>query len=650
MDIRLQSLQLQNFKGCRTAAITLDGKNATIAGRNGAGKTTVADAFTWLLFDKDSTGRTAFQVKPQDADGSEIHNLETAVTATLTVDCQPMSLEKRMTENWTKRRGQAEQVYTGNSTEYRVDGVPRTATEYKKTVAGLVDEGLFRMLTNPEHFNTVMDWKARRAALMAMVDPIGDAALIAGTPALQGLDLQGRTADDMRKVTQDTIRKINEAIKGIPPRIDELMRMQLPEVYDPEQLQSEITAFTQAAQGIEQAAQGSRERMNAHIFAVGKAARLRAELEAMADKLQRAANADRISAQAAIDYKKIELASAKATVKTLHEKAQQLKERYIQIDDTILKLRQEWNEARAQQAPALSEDDITCPTCGQTLPGPMMENAQASARAKFEARKAYDMERIRQGGNAATKEKDATGQQIETTINAAEAAERRADELAAEIAQLVTRAGAADVEINPMLDMDYAAKAAELDTAEKTAQIEPEQMAQEQYDLLQEYRREIDKRRAAMVAMDNWDASRDRIAQLKAEEKNLGAELAKQEGILYQLEELVKARCAAVEESINGLFPTVRWRLFIQQINGGITDTCDCLIGGVPYADANMAARINAGLEIITVLSRWHGVTAPIFIDRAESINRLYPADAQTIALVVTTDEYLTVRKEGTKE
>ena len=95
--------------------------------------------------------------------------------------------------------------------------------------------------------------------------------------------------------------------------------------------------------------------------------------------------------------------------------------------------------------------------------------------------------------------------------------------------------------------------------------------------------------------------------QLKARQKELGALEAKTDGEIMMLERYIAERCKYLETSINGMFPTVRWKLFDTQVNGAIVDTCVCTVWRVPYNDLNNAARINAGLEIINVLCGFYG-------------------------------------------
>jgi hypothetical protein len=154
---------------------------------------------------------------------------------------------------------------------------------------------------------------------------------------------------------------------------------------------------------------------------------------------------------------------------------------------------------------------------------------------------------------------------------------------------------------------------------------------------------------AKLASRAQHEAAVKRIEQLKAKEKELAAQQVEQERLINLIEKFISYKAGLIEEKINAMFPTARFRLFETQINGGIVDCCDCMIGGVPYADANNAARINAGLEIIDVISRAGGITAPIFIDNRESVNQLYDTDAQIINLVVTKDKTLRVETSKSK-
>ena len=97
------------------------------------------------------------------------------------------------------------------------------------------------------------------------------------------------------------------------------------------------------------------------------------------------------------------------------------------------------------------------------------------------------------------------------------------------------------------------------------------------------------------------------------------------------------------ENKVNSLFKTVKFKMFNGLINGGSEETCETLIAGVPYQDANNAAKINSGIDIINVLSEHYQVHAPIFIDNSEAVNEILNSKSQMIKLYVTEDKELKI-------
>ena len=132
-----------------------------------------------------------------------------------------------------------------------------------------------------------------------------------------------------------------------------------------------------------------------------------------------------------------------------------------------------------------------------------------------------------------------------------------------------------------------------------------------------------------------------RIAELEKQEKRLGGEFEELEKGLYLCDLFTKKKVSALTERINGKFKRVRFRLFIEQLNGGLKEDCEVMIPRddgtlVPYTFANNAARINAGLEIINTLAEHWNIRMPVFIDNAESVTHLENSDTQIIRLVVS--------------
>ena len=222
MDIRINRLLLQNFKGIKHLEINADGANLKIYGDNATGKTTVFDAFTWVLFGKDSLGRSDFGIKTQDENGNVIHNLEHTVECELAIDNSILTLKKIYAEKWTKKRGSAEADFSGHETKYFINEVPSTKKEYEQKIAMYIDESLFKTITNPLYFNEHLKWQDRRAILLSLCNEnISDEDILARSPEFSPLldELKGRTVSEYSKIIKSRQSAINDELKAIPQRI-----------------------------------------------------------------------------------------------------------------------------------------------------------------------------------------------------------------------------------------------------------------------------------------------------------------------------------------------------------------------------------------------------------------------------------------------
>lgn len=226
MRIQLQSLILHNFRGIRDLTLNLGGANACISGANAAGKTTIADAFLWLLFNKDSEDRQC-DPKTRDNNDQPIHNLDHEVEVVLTADGRRVTLRKLYKEKWVRSRGKSQQEFEGHTTEYWVNDEPMKAKDFTAYVSGFVGEEIFRLITNPLYFSTNLHWEKRRQILLALCGEVSREAVIsAGGGDLQGLAdlLDGRTAETARKVIQDKRRRTNDELEKIPAQIEAVTR------------------------------------------------------------------------------------------------------------------------------------------------------------------------------------------------------------------------------------------------------------------------------------------------------------------------------------------------------------------------------------------------------------------------------------------
>jgi hypothetical protein len=136
----------------------------------------------------------------------------------------------------------------------------------------------------------------------------------------------------------------------------------------------------------------------------------------------------------------------------------------------------------------------------------------------------------------------------------------------------------------------------------------------------------------------------ERTNELRAREKELSQQIADIEKIEFQIEGYTRSFITEVETKVNSMFTMCKFKMFNALINGGTEEACECLVNGVPYSsNLNSAAKLNAGIDLVNVLSGYYNVTAPLFLDNRESTNSIIPTESQVINLVVSKDQVLTV-------
>mgnify|MGYP000974095678 CR=1 FL=1 len=655
--MRLKTLDLKNFKGIKSFTLDTRGGNVSVFGDNATGKTTLFDAFSWLLFDKDSANRKDFDIKTLTEDGQVIHGLDHEVEAVLVLDSgKELTLKKTYREKWTKKRGSAKAEFTGHTVDHFIDGVPVQKKEYDARIADIIDEETFKLLTNPKYFNEHLHWQKRRQILLEVCGDVSDAEVIASDKALARLPeiLGDRSLEDHRKVIAARRAEINKELDRIPVRIDEAARA-LPDLagLDRAVLEKELKELQEQKQ--------AKEREKLRIESGGEIAEKRkalAELDAGLQELKNGLRAD-IDAGMETERSKIrqyrkEADNLKSEIEfrqeSINGKRRMIEARKAEMD----RLRTEWETENARQFEYSAED--TCPTCGQTLPAEQIEAARQKALEQFNTAKAEKLQRISHEGKtlkARVEELEAEIAETEAEIARLEKdlADAEADKAAAQGRLEKLEKQAAEIEQDPAyrerlkerqaLADAIAALEADSGPALEAARAE-----------LAEIEERISSARLQLQKFDDHARGQARIEELKARERELAAEFESLEEELYLTEQFIRCKVKLLEDKINSRFEYARFKLFEIQVNGGISECCETTYKGVPYGSSlNNAARINVGLDIINTLSEHYGFEAPIFVDNREAVTRLIPTRAQLISLVVSEpDKKLRVELEAPAE
>ena len=634
-DIKIKKLVLENFKCHKSLTLELNGRNASVYGDNAAGKTSIYDALTWLLFGKDSkgNGEKNIEIKPLDANGEiRDHLAETAVEAVLLVDGEEITLRRTLKEIWTTKRGHSEQTYDGNTSEYYIDGVPVKKYTFTDKVNELVSEDTFRLLTSVSHFADGISWQDRRAVLFKVASVADDAYIMAQDARFQPL------ADGMGKLSvEDYKKKLTAEKRGyvsdkteIPARISECQKTI-------EDVQGLDFAAARAEVDLLNA---QRESLEAQIIAIehdtasdnkrteireAKLALYQLEVDNNAYRARQATNAP-------------DLASLRSNLSRLHtpRNAKTLslsaEKKYVEsLDKEIAAARERWIAVNGESFVASN-----CPTCGQALPAAQLQ----AAKDNFEALKAKRLREIEQTANASKNAKAAAEARIET-------ATQELAVLESEIIKATDAITAAERNVILVVDMEgYAKRKAATEAHIRSLETELADMAQSTAGIKGEFQKQLSEVKAAIsVQMELIGKesllkyTNDRVKALQEDARKATAQLEAVENMIYLIEEFTRYKTQYVEDSINSMFRIAKFRLFREQANGGVEDRCDVVYEGVPYINLNNGAKINVGVDIINTLSTAYGVSVPLFVDNAESVTRLEHSNNQIIRLVVSEED-----------
>lgn len=665
MDIRLKRITLQNFKCFRSKEIEFDKDITTIQGRNGAGKTTIADAILFCLFGKNTAGQNDLDIFKTRENGQVIPNLEHSVEIQLRLINYAANIEKAVNlkrsikEVWVKRRGSDESVFKNNTCEYFVNGESYTLSDYKKYINSLIDEETFRIITSPTYF-TSKKWQEQREFLSRMVgeilpEEIADNQELAAL--VSQLNASGEEIEAYRKHLSYQIKQIKDKLEKIPVRLEEQNKA-LPEKLDWDKLQSELDDVKKIMEDTDEKI----FKINSGNGADVKREELKKEISEIRERMNKIESVVHSEYNGAVTEKQREVSKMTLAFNEALNN-QKLIEQAIEADNKLIqrcnltisecdvhlqRLRDSWPNRKF----VVDQNASICPTCGQPLPADVVDGKIEHMREEFN--KALEQEKQSLREKAAKENKDKE--------EAAEELKRLADKLKSDSEQLSS--------IKEEINRIFAKKS----KAEKAKVASYEERLQEtQWPGLQ---KQVDELTTQMENISESDSNNE-LAGLKAKSEEANNEFIRlqyllgqrqqyergqkliegiyeeQKSLISQLSELERSQDVAnqyqfrmnqiLEERINKHFKLVQWRMFKTINNGGDSfeePFCECYVDGVPFhAGLNQAMRLNAGLDICEALCRLFNVSAPIVIDNAESNLNIYQTTGQQIRLQVFDSE-----------
>lgn len=586
MKIALSKLIIKSFKGIEFFELNLGGDSAMIAGKNGTGKTTLADAFYWLFSDQDSLGQAKFNLIELGRNGLPVDNQNAIVEGEIFIGSKAHIFKKIYRQKWTKKRGSMTAELTGHTTEYFFNGAPLSKTKYNGKLSQF---GNFRVFSDVHFFCGRMKVEERRKILIEL----------AGNGQSEELkELIGDlTADEFRAMLLSKRRSINDQLNGMSQRIDELNQVR-PKIdkLDRKALELELKAT------IDEIFQKKDE-----IISINSGLKIN-ELKSELTQLH--------------DERTLELESKsmqfKHEIKILKDSIERLLEENETWKKLKLEIVEEWKRVNAEKFVSKP----VCFACKQSLPDEMID----TQKNEFYGNQANRLREINEREDYLIGKIDANEQKI---LNYEMAISNLETNLKVNTETLdLVKAGIAarKAEIESKIEKIMIDKGPEIESINEAIKGLEKRKSNIEIDLLD------------FIQVEKIDAH---IKAKKESLKEVAGQFEEIESKLNQLDEILKDMTRAIETKVNQYFEITNWKLFEAQINGGIREVCEPMLNGVPFSsDLNTGARINIGLDCIKTLSKHFGIELPVFIDNAESITQWQNCDdMQVIKLIARPDK-----------
>ncbi|MCC0739372.1 DUF2813 domain-containing protein [Clostridioides sp. ZZV14-5902] len=643
--ILLKSLDIENFKGIKE--LHIDFNNITnVFGENATGKTSIFDAFTWVMFDKDSKNRSVFEIKPLDKQNKVIRGLMTTITAVLEVNNKEIKLTKKYEEKWTRKRGESEATFTKNETTYMINDTPIKKSEYVKEIAEIAEEEQFKLLTNPYFFSNELNWKKAREVILEICGDITTEQIIETKQELTPLVVEFEKENNIDKIIKNrkaTKNNLSKEKEEIPVRVNECNN----NMYniDFEEIEVQLNAKKADLEAVEDKLLSGTKTNEQILKDKEKIFELKQEMQSIKQSASEKGNKKRNELSKEKDDLQYNIKNLRNNLVYLerdNELKETLKKRAI---EKTTNLRDKWTK-KSQETLDLSVIQTECPTCKRPLDLEDIEEKKKEMLDNFNLNKAKELKEIAELGKSKNDDVELFNTEIE----------RLKVDINKTLEEIQEKAVLLD-KIKKELENTKSTEIYSADEEKRLTEISVEIKELEEkinnkdndknIDELKENKKkltvEIELLNKELAKRDINKELLDRKEQLLEKEKELGIELAHQEKILNLCELFIKTKVSLLESNISSKFKNVTFKLFRSQINGGIEETCEALVDGVPFSNVNTAGQINGGLDIINTLSNHFEVKMPIFVDNRESVNNLIDIDSQVINLIVSNDNPLKI-------
>ena len=640
MKIILKKLIVENFMAYPHAEFDFFNRTV-VSGRNGIGKSTIATAYTWLMFGCD------YQLKDNPTvrrvvDGKPVDDMDVSVTAVLDIDGKEVNIRKVQ-----KRKYKKDGVSYADDNSYFINDVPKTLKAFNEYFD--IDMNLLKMCSSPGAF---LNQKTAdmRSYLFGLVENVNDLDVAKGNVELYAITglLEKYSADELTAMNKATKSKIDKELPIIDGQIKEKQRdIQLKSDVDVAELELlKNTLSEQLEENIKK--QTDAEELEKDIQ---KKADGILELKFQLSGLQTQANDANLNKIREVQHK---INDANAFVDSIHE---EIRKNGVAVD----RIKSEINEKNGARellankwvdvnAESFDESTTICPTCNRELPDEEIKRLVSD----FTESKQKRLNEIEAKGNALRDEIEKAKPVLTELESVAEENMKKLnlvlsklDEYHKELDAIPKVVDISDTEEYKKLSAEIDDKEAEMQKSMKVDDMRGQLKLEEN-----EIRRKLSECENQILKSDT-SADEQRLDDLREKRMDLEQKKADAEKILYLLEELEKAKNQKLSAEINKYFGVVQWQLFEVNKSGGYKSVCIPTVDGKSILStmSNKGNQIIGKVDICNSIQKINGLSVPVFLDDSESLDTTNKervsksANCQLIMLEVTDNNKLSVVK-----
>lgn len=638
MRATLKRIALENFMCYAHAEFDFYAITKIMA-KNGKGKSTIATAYLWCLFNCDYELKDDPVVR-REVDGKSVDSMDTSVELTLDVDGKEITMKKVQKRTYSKDGSSYK-----DDNKYFVNDVPKTLKDFNTYLD--VDMNVFKMCSNVNAFLNQKPAEMREY-LFGLVGDVTDLDIASQKAELAELVplLNKYTVEELSAMNKATKTKITKDLPVLDGQIKEKERdIQLKQGIDVSDLELQKNSLKeQIADCV--AKQTNNDKL---IAEYDKASSDILNLKFELNDMSRKANEENVKARRNIENKISDKQFlVRQTEKTIDDCENQIdssKHHSVVLNESIESYR---NLYRNTHSLKFDESNLVCSYCGQEYP----EDKKEQIKADFESKKAAEIEKITNLGNNAKSELDKESETIASLENELVEHRKSLEMLNTTIAGLEKQLAELPQEIDVSATEEY--KTLEQQIAEK-------EQAMHKANDISAVKAELKSKETALrqqlaecesqFAKSDTAADEQRLEELRQIRIDSEQNKANAEKILDLLDELDKAKNEALTEAVNSHFGLVKWQLFTYTKSGGYKSCCIPTVDGksILTTMSNKGNRILGRVDICNSIQKISGISTPIILDDSESLSTgnqkkvAEMVDSQLIMLIVNDSEKLEI-------